>query len=234
MNVYLFDVDGVLCDTGCTINQEFHDWFVDWSKDKLYCLVTGGERNSTIQQVGNTIVNNAYMNFHCMGNHIFIEDREYKINQFDFNAPERYWLECYVKESPYHTKVGNHIEVRTGSVNFSVLGRDATLEQKKEYALWDSTINERLMLIKEFTDMFPKYEAYIGGNASIDICLRSANKSKCADFMIIPDRRCIFFGDKCFPKGIDYPLYKSTAVNFRDGHWIKNGYHETWEKLKTL
>jgi phosphomannomutase len=232
MKVYLFDVDGVLCDTGCTINQEFHDWFVDWSKDKIYCLVTGGERSSTMQQVGDTIINNAYMNFHCMGNHIFIEDREYKINQFDFNSPERYWLECYVKESPYHTKVGNHIEVRTGSVNFSVLGRDATLEQKKEYADWDIINKERLMLIKEFTNTFPKYEAYIGGNASIDICLRDANKSKCIDLMLIMNRHYIFFGDKCFTHGIDYPLYSSPSVQSK--HWIKNGYHETWEKLKTI
>ena len=170
------------------------------------------------------------MNFHCMGNHIFIEDREYKINQFDLGAPEKYWLETYVKESPYHTKIGNHIEERTGSVNFSVLGRDATLEQKKEYALWDSFTKERLMLIKEFTNTFPKYEAYIGGNTSIDICLQGANKSKCVDLMFLPNRHCVFFGDKCFANGIDFPLYNSTAV--RSKHWIKNGYHETWEILK--
>ena len=82
MKTYVFDVDGVLCDINCNINPEFRDWFIDWSKDKEYYIVTGGERQSTINQVGIEIVNNAKTQFHCMGNHVFIEGREYKLNQF--------------------------------------------------------------------------------------------------------------------------------------------------------
>ena len=38
----------------------------------------------------------------------------------------------------------------------------------------------------------------------------------------------IFFGDKCFERGIDYPLHH----NRENSHWIKNGYKDTWEILK--
>lgn len=229
MKLYLFDVDGVLCDTGCKISPEFQTWFIDWSKDKQYALVTGGKRTSTLEQVGSEIVRNAYMAFHCMGNHIFIDDREYKINQFELSDEERNWLNNFVRNSPYPFKFGNSIEIRTGSVNFSVIGRNADLEEKKKYASWDMINNERINLIKEFQKTFPHYQAYIGGNASIDICLYGANKGTCIDHLGMNKQFDVeFFGDKCFEYGIDYPLYR----NRTNSHYIKNGYKETWDILK--
>ena len=66
MKLYLFDVDGVLCDTGCKIDPEFQSWFIDWSKNNQYALVTGGTRTGTLEQIGEEIVRNAYMSFHCI------------------------------------------------------------------------------------------------------------------------------------------------------------------------
>ena len=231
MKLYLFDVDGVLCDTGCKIDPVFQSWFIDWSKNNQYALITGGQRTSTLEQIGTEIVENAYMSFHCMGNHIFIKDREYKINQFDLLPNEIEWLEEFVRKSGCRIKTGNHIEVRTGSVNFSVAGRNATQDQKKLYLAWDSISNERAVLIDQFTTMFPHYEAFIGGNASIDICLAGANKGKCVDYLGMNRNFDIeFFGDKCFKGGIDYPLH----YNRENSHYIKNGYKDTWDILKQL
>jgi len=229
MKLYLFDVDGVLCDTGCEIDSDFQRWFLEWSKHNQYALITGGERHKTIIQVGNEIVENAYMSFHCMGNHIFIKDREYKVNQFNLTQDEIEWLTNYVNNSPYPYKFGDHIEIRTGSVNFSVVGRNATIEQKKKYARWDSLTNERLNLIQEFEKEFPHYQAFIGGNASIDICLHGAHKGTCIDHLGMNQNfDIIFFGDKCFEHGIDYPLYH----NRENSHWIREGYKDTWNLLK--
>jgi phosphomannomutase len=231
MNLYLFDVDGVLCDTGCKIDPEFQSWFIDWSKDKQYALVTGGEYTSTVFQIGKEIVENAYMSFHCMGNHIFIKDREYKINQFDLSEYETQWLEAFINKSGFRIKTGNHIDIRTGSVNFSIAGRNATLEQKKQYLAWDSLTNERLNLIEEFEKKFPHYQAFIGGNASIDICLYGAHKGNCVShFGMDKNFEVVFFGDKCFERGIDYPLH----YNREHSHWIKNGYKDTLEVLKQI
>jgi phosphomannomutase len=230
MIAYLFDVDGVLVNTGCKIEPDFKEWFIDWSKDKDYYLITGGERVSTISQVGIEIVKNAKIGFHCIGNHIFIEDREYKINQFTLRSEELYWLENYAKESPYPIKTGNHVEQRTGSVNFSVVGRNANKEERDAYLQWDNTYNERKLLIKEFTKTFPRFNAFIGGNTSIDICLNGASKRMCIDF-IGEYEKMYFFGDKCFPGGIDFPLAKILKHSY---YQINNGYKEIQEKLKTL
>ena len=231
MNMYLFDVDGVLCDTGCKIDPEFQSWFINWSKDKTYSLITGGQRTNTLEQIGNEIVENAYMSFHCMGNHIFIKDREYKINQFDLTDYEIQWLESFIDKSGFRIKTGNHIDIRTGSVNFSIAGRNATLEQKKKYLAWDNLTNERLHLIEEFEKEFPHYQAFIGGNASIDICLYGAHKGNCVNYFGMDKLfEVVFFGDKCFERGIDYPLHHNREYSY----WIQNGYKDTWEILKSL
>jgi len=230
MIAYLFDVDGVLVNTGCKIEPDFKEWFIDWSKDKDYYLITGGERVSTISQVGIEIVENAKIGFHCIGNHIFIEDREYKINQFTLRSEELYWLENYAKESPYPIKTGNHVEQRTGSVNFSVVGRNANTEERDAYLQWDNTHNERKLLIEEFTKTFPRFNAFIGGNTSIDICLNGASKRMCIDF-IGEYETMYFFGDKCFLGGIDFPLAEELKHSY---YQINNGYKEIQEKLKTL
>jgi phosphomannomutase len=231
MTTYVFDVDGVLCDAGQKVDPEFQSWFIDWGKEHEYIILTGGERQSTIDQIGLEIVNNSKMQFHCMGNQIFIEGREYRINQFDLKPEELHWLNNYIKESPYHTKTGNHIEQRYGSVNVSILGRNATMTERNEYKQWDSLHNERKQLAIEFQKQFPRFEAYVGGNTSIDICLRNANKASSMYLASISPKDSYFFGDKCMKGGIDHPL----IYHFRE-RWfqIDNGYKETWDKLKTL
>lgn len=220
---YIFDVDGVLCDTGCLIDPNFKEWFINWSKDKEYYLVTGGRRESTIMQVGIEIVSGAKMAFHCMSNHIVIDnEREFHINQITLTEEETNFLLSKARNS-------NCIDHRGGSINFSILGLNATVEEKLKYKLWDDINHERIDIIKEFTQLFPRFEAFIGGNASIDICLAECNKSQILQF-INNMHDCIFFGDKCFEYGIDNPL--ANLCNWVYNEVIEvNGYKETWEKL---
>jgi len=233
MTTWIFDVDGVLCDTGQKIDPDFHAWFLEWSKNKKYVILTGGERHSTINQIGSEILNNAKIQFHCMGNHVFIEGREYKLNQFTLRPEELYWLNSYIQESPYTTKTGNHIEQRTGSLNISVVGRNATTDDRNKYIEWDRKHNERKLLATKFVEQFPRFEAYLGGNTSIDICLRGANKGSCTGLLMIDYdlTDSYFFGDKCFTDGIDYPMTLNKVNKYFQ---INNGYKETWEILKTL
>ena len=168
-----------------------------------------------------------------MGNHVFIEGREYKLNQFTLRPEELYWLNSYIQESPYTTKTGNHIEQRTGSLNVSVVGRNATIDDRNKYIEWDRKHNERKLLATKFVEQFPRFEAYLGGNTSIDICLRGANKGSCTGLLMIDYdlTDSYFFGDKCFTDGIDYPM---TINKVNKYFQIDNGYKETWEILKTL
>lgn len=233
---YVFDVDGVLCDVGEPINDDFKKWFLDWSKDKNYYLVTGSDKEKTIKQIGHEIFDKAKINFNCLGNSIWINNIETKINQFTLKPDEFQFIESLINTSSYPIRFGNHIEYRHGSINISTIGRNADKEERKKYYEWDLFNGERNNIIKKINRSFPRLEAFKGGMISVDIALRGANKSQC--YVLIcedsNDHDITFFADRLYPGGIDRPLaevithFNGTVID------VRTGYKQTWEVLKTL
>ena len=231
MITWIFDVDGVLCDAGTTIDPVFKEWFIKWAKGKRIVLVTGSTKDRMITQVGEEIFNLAEISFNCLGNSIWMHGKETRINQIVLHKDEHRWLLDAVENSKFYIKTGNHIEFRPGSINLSILGRNANIRFRKEYKTWDANYKERESLIKEFVEKFPRFEAFIGGDTSIDICLRGANKGQCAD--MIPNRdKFYFFGDRCFEGGIDKPFADRCSAVLGDKVFKVNGYQDTWNILK--
>jgi phosphomannomutase len=227
---WVFDVDGVLCDTNCTIDNDFKKWFLDWAKGKTYFLVTGSEHEKTIHQIGKEIVNSAELTFNCMGNSVWRKGSEQRINQFSLTTREMNWFSTILRLNKFPIKTGEHIVQRPGSLNFSIIGRNASPPEREEYKKWDLDRKERENLIKAVINQFPRFSAYIGGDTSIDICLAGADKGQVYE-ILQPWGDMVFFGDKCFKNGIDYPL----AVKCNPGRDIVhqvNGYLETWRILK--
>ena len=244
-NLYVFDVDGVLCDRGQSIDTTFKSWFFDWLKNKQFSFLTGSSREKTIEQLGSELVDRCYLSYHCMGNNVWINSREISINQFILKKEEYEFLQNYVDTHPFPIKTGNHIDIRKGSINFSVVGRNANQSQRDFYTRFDAVSEDRLSFIKKFCLEFPRFEAYLGGDVSVDICLVGCNKSQILEYCL-PFEKFYFFGDRCYPYGIDYPLAKTithrTLDDIKDNmvsykmmyFQIDNGYQQTWEILKHL
>jgi len=231
MKVYVFDVDGVLCDTGEKINPAFANWFLGWSKKQKYYIVTGSSREKTIDQIGEQIVNNASMSFHCLGNSIWINEEEILVNQFDLKTEELNFLNRLIDLCNYNFKTGNHIEQRSGSVNVSFLGHGAPKEERLNFKKWDDANRYRDTVIKTFVKKYPRFDAFKGGMTSIDICLRGADKSQCISLINYSNKPIIFFGDKTKEENeIDYPL--AILREIHTVYQIDNGYKETWDILK--
>lgn len=243
--VFLFDVDGVLCDRGQKIDPEFKQWFLDFISNREFCFITGSNREKTIEQLGQDLVDKCRISFHCMGNNIWIDGRERSINQFFLKSEELDYLENLVKQHTFTKKFGPHIEIRKGSINFSIPGKGASEADRKLYSKFDNAFKDRITIIKKFTKMFPRFEAYLGGEVSIDICLAGCNKSQIMS-LLPPWNKLYFFGDRCEEYGIDFPLTRNFAKMTKDDVvenkkryvWeyfqIDNGYHETWDILKVL
>ena len=81
-------------------------------------------------------------------------------------------------ESPYHTKTGNHHELRTGMMNFSVVGRNASGEQRGEYAAYDAQHGERSRIASKLKNKYTELDFVIGGAVSIDIFYKGNDKSQ--------------------------------------------------------
>lgn len=229
--LWIFDVDGVLTNMGDVIDPEFQAWFVDWSKDKKYWLVTGSPREKVIEQIGTTIVENADIGFYCLGNSIWMDENKSLINQFILKQEEIDWLNNAVTQSNFPIKTGDHIQCREGSVNFSVIGRSATKEARLEYQMWDAKTSERINIIKSLTETFPRLSAFIGGRVSIDICMRSCDKFQILNY-VKSDSYVIFLGDRCFEYGVDAPLAGSIRRRGFMVYEIINGYLDSWNILK--
>jgi len=232
--VWMFDVDGVLCNTGEQVSLEFKHWFIDWSRNRIIYFVTGSPREKTIYQIGQEMVDTAAVNFNCLGNSIWIAGEETLINQIVLRTEEKSWLDNTVINSMSPIKTGWHIDMRHGSINFSTLGRNATPHQREVYKQWDAIHNERKEILAQFTKTFPRFDAYIGGDTSIDICLTGANKQQCVN--LIPNHHLnspiYFFGDKCQPGGIDEPLAKHVSIRPEGKIFQVTGYNETWSILR--
>lgn len=235
MTAWVFDVDGVLCDTNCVSVPAFREWFLDWSRDKQYYLVTGGLRENTIAQMGEEIVEGAVMTFNCLGNSIWQNGRHELINQFTLTPEEQNWLESQVAASKFPLRTGRHVNMRFGSMNFTILGRNADMLERTQYKEWDTHHQERATIAKEFIRLFPRFEAYLGGDISIDVCLKGANKGAAAHLIRKHSGdKLYFFGDRCHPGGIDEPFVRECNFDLGDRVFHVSGYAETWKILKGL
>ena len=57
--VYMFDVDGTLTPARQRMKSSFRKFFLEWSKDKIYYLITGSDIKKTRGQVPEKILDNA-------------------------------------------------------------------------------------------------------------------------------------------------------------------------------
>lgn len=240
---FIFDVDGVLCDRGQLINQEFERWMHLWLSDKEYYLVTGSPRDKVINQIGMSVATNPKVGFHCLGNSLWIDNREHCINEVNLTPEEEMFFIDFFHRSKYHKKATfdqtNNLVDRKGSISYSTILRNSTIEERQEYKVFDDTYKERENLIIQLADAFPRLEAYIGGDTSVDVVLRGANKGQILNYIARDENEELhFFGDRFEKYGIDSPLARlldGPNPGFRSFvHHITSGYKETWDILKEL
>ena len=57
MDIFIFDVDGTLTPSRQTIDSDFASFFKKFCRENSVYLITGSDRNKTIEQVGREIYN---------------------------------------------------------------------------------------------------------------------------------------------------------------------------------
>ncbi len=225
MNKFIFDVDGTLTPSRGRIDEKFERFFFDFCTNNDVYFVTGSDKPKTVEQVGIKIYNQCKRVYQCNGNDVYEGSTNIKTTDWQLPDLARTFLISCEYESPFALRTGNHIEERPGMVNFSVVGRNATQEQRAEYVAHDTKQNERNTIATEFNIMFPDLEAKVGGETGIDISPKGADKSQIVKDFNKKDK-LYFFGDAMHEGGNDYPLKKVV-------HHSKHvtGWRQTWEYL---
>lgn len=222
---FIFDVDGTLTPSRQRIDTDFAVYFSTFCVDNYVYLVTGSDREKTIEQVGEEIYSLSKRVYNCSGSDVWEGEKNVYTSTWTLPHEAEKWLrqECRISEFPLRT--GLHIEKRPGMVNFSIVGRHATLGERKLYVKHDIKTNERARIAKEFKKRFPDIQAVVGGETGIDIFPVGKDKAQIIDDFDKNDK-LYFFGDRMDKDGNDYSLAQKV-------HYAKSvsGWKETKETL---
>lgn len=229
MNKFIFDVDGTLTPSRQTIDHTFKEFFLQFIKDNKVWLVTGSDYAKTVEQLGGDITEAVVTVYNCSGNDTYFKGK--RVNCKKFEAPKELYdlMNGWLQTSSFPLRTGNHIEERMGTINFSIVGRNATLGERKLYVKHDLTNRERESIAYQINLEFPNITATVGGETGIDIYRKGGDKSQILEDFDAPYKELFFFGDKCEQGGNDWPL--AHKLNPKQVFNVTD-WKDTWEKLK--
>ena len=208
--IYIFDVDGTLTPSRLRMTEEFAKFFDKWSERNKYYLVTGSDLDKTKEQLPIAYIDKAEAIFTCCGNQMWRDNELIYDNKFELTSKLKNSLEVILMSSQYPHRYGNHIEDRGSMVNFSIVGRNCTQEQREHFFKWDEEKGERKKISLFLKHKFKDLDAVLGGQISIDIYPKGKDKSQIFDVikqdrLTTPDEY-VFIGDRTEKGGNDYPL----------------------------
>jgi phosphomannomutase len=231
--VYLFDVDGTLTHPLTEVDEVFADVFLSWkeSKDKKVYLVTGSDITKTRKQLFASFIDQCEGIFTCSGNVFYSKGKKIYENALVLPPDFLENLQLYLDiGTNWRKKTGTHIEIRSGMVNFSTVGRNASPDLREAYYKWDQGTHEREDIVEYIKGLYPDFEVAIGGQISVDIYPAGKNKAQVVDKLQElhgPAVEMIFVGDRNLPGGNDWPLAQRLDP-MEGSEWYQVlGYEET-------
>ena len=226
MNKFIFDVDGTLTPSRRGMDADFQGYFIDFCYANDVYLVTGSDYAKTLEQVGSNVCDAVTRIYNCNGNDVWEKGVNVRTNDWTLPEDAHEWLSVQLTESTYRTRTGLHFEHRPGLVNFSIVGRNATVEQRADYVVYDELLDERNIIAQEFNLTFPNLQATVGGETGIDISPSGADKSQIVEDFEVEDK-LYFFGDRMDSNGNDFSLSLEVDVARPVARW-----QDTFELLQ--
>ena len=157
---------------------------------------------------------------------IFHQGQEVYRNPWQLPPAVNWTLECLLRASPYPMRTGQHVEHRVGMVNFSIVGRAATADERHAYYVWDQQHAERLALAQHIRTVWPDLDVSVAGESGIDISALNTGKQQ-----ILPriaDHAPIwFFGDRQEPGGNDHGLAQAIQQQHLGMNWAVTDWQHT-------
>lgn len=230
--MFLFDVDGTLTPSRQKIDKKFSKFFSIFCKNNDVFLVTGSDRDKTIEQLGKTLYNKSKRVYNCSGNSVWEKTKNVHTDEWTCPFVLSTYLELELNASKFSLRTGTHIEERPGCINFSIVGRKATFEERQLYVAWDCKTEERDRLAQNIRRLFPDLSVTVGGETGIDIAPKGHDKSQILQDFETHDT-ITFFGDKTFVGGNDYSVAHAIITKDLGTVHQVSDYKETWDILKS-
>ena len=232
MKKFIFDIDGTLTLSRQQIDTSFEAYMIVFCCKYPVYLVTGSDRQKTIDQIGLDICFRAEKVYNCSGADVYKRDTNVYRSSWKVSEEVEKFLQDELDYSQFPIRNGLHIEHRPGGINFSILGRGTgvDLASREEYVKWDRNTGERIAIADRIKNQFPDLNVQIGGQTGLDIS--DGDKSQILrDFN--PNDELHFFGDMMNEGENDYPLAKAIEEMGGYTHHVRDFRH-TWSILNKM
>ena len=212
---FVFDLDGTLTEPRQRIVFRVAQAIQFWSYHNDLYLLSGSNMPKIKDQLFylTRLFKGCYL---CGGNEYWQNDNiveKYPDSQITTELFD--WFVDKLLTTRYPNQLmGNHIECRSGMINFSIVGRgekkyDGDLELRTEsrawYSNWDKRKNERQSLVSDFNRTFGKqYHAEVAGETGIDIYELNRDKGQVYSKLKKQYERIFFFGKDTEKGGNNY------------------------------
>ncbi len=230
MKKFIFDVDGTLTDSRCKIDPEFLLFMMFFAAKNDVYLVTGSDRDKTLEQIGVDLYNAVKRVYNCSGSDAYDGDKNVYRDEWELPWDVERFLNDELDYSCFPIRNGLHIERRPGGVNFSILGRGKDpINGRAEYVKWDKERLERQDIADRIRKAFPGLNVALGGQTGLDLGPYGSDKSQILrDFT--EDDDLYFFGDRMEEGGNDHSLCVSVEELSGNTYHV-NGYNDTMRIL---
>ena len=118
---YIFDVDGTLTPSRQKMDEDFSRFFLHFCTMNSVYLVTGSDREKTLEQVGSLIYKTCKRVYNCSGSDVYVSSRNVYRDTWTLPILARQFLKQCVEEEDFNIRTGNHIEERPGMINYSLV-----------------------------------------------------------------------------------------------------------------
>lgn len=226
--IYLFDVDGTICESGKKIAYAMASKINSLTDKNIEVgIVGGGTFEKIIYQLDNLVYPRYIFSecgsvYHILNsdsksytlihkNNIRLEPHYNKINLLVKTCLR------FLSEVDY-TLSGHFIDLRNGLIYVSLVGMVGTDEERDEFIRLDKIHHYRDKLIGMLKiqalnlDLDQYLDISLGGNVGIAIYPKKWNKTQVLDWIDIENNEIHFFGDKYLPNGNDYELLSHKLV----------------------
>ena len=220
-------MDGTLTPSRKKIEHEFWAPFLIFCRHNDVYLVTGSDRQKTLEQLGLDICYTAKRVYNCSGSDVYEKDKNVYRDDWELPKEVENFLMDELAYSCFPIRNGLHIERRPGGVNFSILGRGKEPSiGRVEYMKWDKERLEREDIAGRLRNAFSNLSVALGGQTGLDIGPLGSDKSQILrDFS--KDDELYFFGDRVEKGGNDHTLAMAIVENMMGVAYNVDDYTET-------
>ncbi|KAH0790581.1 Phosphomannomutase [Histomonas meleagridis] len=223
----LFDIDGTLTPSRLKASPEMLSFLKELRQKVVIGVVGGSDFPKQQDQLGENVLDIVDYSFSENGlvsykGHEKIGETSIR-DQFTPAQMRKFidWLLRYIADIDIPVKTGTFIELRTGMINVSPVGRNCTYEQRIEFWKLDQERGIRKKMVEDMKAAFPdlNLQYSIGGQISIDIFPVGWTKVYCLRYVEGKYDEIHFFGDMTAEGGNDYEIFHDPRVH---GHTVKN------------